>query len=115
MASRYGFDFTPIVGTTAPSFNSTLGSSGVYALEATSTGRIWAGGNRAVRLAGLTSTPFYFSVGTASTTTTAAVGDSELVHGGRGEIVPVAGNISHIAFRSSTDVTINVTLGYGGR
>lgn len=104
--------FQPI-DSTAPAFNSTLGSSGSYALESTGT-RDWRlPASRAVRVAGRASTPYYILFG--SSAVSASTATSVLIPSGAAHVVPVPpGTKTYIGIASSTDVVVNVTLGYGG-
>ena len=112
MSQRHLLPFNQIVST-APSFEATLdNTSSALALESTSL-REWRGPTgRAVRLA--TRTADDYSVNFGDSDIVAASSDSILVLGGTVELFhPVKPSYTHIAIVSSTDVTVNVTLGYG--
>lgn len=111
MSSRSGRPFS-FAGSTSTSFNSTLGSSGLYLLEDSAVGRIWSGpSNRAVRLASIGTDDFYVAFG--SSTIVAASTNSVLMLGGTVEAFYLPPSASYIAIKSSTDVTVNITPGYG--
>jgi hypothetical protein len=106
--------FQPLLNSTAgPSFNSSaLGStSHAYALEAT--GRTFQyPDSRSVRLMASTADRFYVRFGDSSVA--AASSNSMLVRNGDiAQIFTVTPNQTHVAFASSTTITINVTLGVG--
>lgn len=108
-ATRYGRPFQPL-NSTAPSFNSTLGSSGVYAIA--STLRVFNGPtNRAVRVSSIASDDMYITFGT-SLIAPSTLG--LLILGGTVESFYIAPYQAYIAIKSSTDVTLNITPGYGG-
>src|SRR5262245_19612434 len=112
----YASPFQPIRNSTEPSFNSTMGSISVaYGLENAATNRIWAGGSgRAIRIASFDANgDFYFVIG--SSTIVCTTSGATAVPGGTVEVVAVQAGQTHIAFASSTSVTVNVTLGRGGQ
>lgn len=109
--SRGQYAFYPVTSTAGPSFESTLGSSGLYALEST-TVRQWQGASgRAVRIASKAADDFYVNVG--SSDIVAASTNSVLILGGTVETFFLRPVQSHIMVFSSTDVTANITIGYG--
>lgn len=111
MTNRFEWPFSP-VPSTVPSFNATADSTSVsYALE--STVRLWAGpGSNSIRLAvKSTEPPCYFQTG--SSLAVAVVGTSPMILNGAAEVFDRKPSHTYIAFVSSTDVTVNVTLGYG--
>lgn len=113
MSGRHEYPFQP-VNSTAPSFSATFDNTSVtFALESTSIPRQWQGaGSRVVRLTADAPDRYHISFGT--TLAVAASSDSVMVLGGVTEIFALrAPGNTHIAFRSSTDVTVNVTIGYG--
>lgn len=115
MTNRFQLPFRP-VESTAPSFEVALTSanSTANALESTAIFRYWrhGPGSRAIRLATKTADDYYVSFG--STLAVAASTDSMLLLGGTVEIFdPIRPGITHIALQSSTDVTVNVTIGHG--
>ena len=108
----YSTPFAPIRNSSAPAFNIGATSSGIIALEATGT-REWAyPSGRTVRLASIAGDDFFVLF---SSDTALAIGSTNgmLVLGGTVELFRVQPAQTHMAFKSSTDVTINVTLGTG--
>ncbi len=97
------------------SFEVTIDSTSVATLlESTAVNRYWKSGpgSRSIRLATKTADDYYFQVG--SSLVVAASSDSTLLLGGTVEIFnQIKPSNTYIALQSSTDVTINVTLGYG--
>ena len=112
MTALYTTPFQPI-NSTAPGFNSTLGSSAVYALES-SGAREWAfPSSRSVRLAGKTSTPYSVIFGSSLVVPSTSVGI--LVPNGDPQVFKVEPTSqSYLGIASSTDVAVNITLGFGG-
>ncbi|HDZ73728.1 MAG TPA: hypothetical protein ENH55_13365 [Aurantimonas coralicida] len=113
MPSRFQLPFHPIAST-APSFEATFDNTSTsLALQSTSL-REWAGPtNRSVRLATRTADDYLVAFGT-SDITLGGSSDAMLVLGGTVEVFhPILPSHTHIAMQSSTDVTANVTLGYG--
>ncbi len=109
--SRGQYAFYP-VNSTEPSFNSTSGSSGLYALESTATNRVWQGASgRAVRVSSKAADDFSVAFGTSDIVATSS--GSVLVLGGTVENFFSRVGWSHIMVFSSTDVTANISLGYG--
>lgn len=105
---RFLYPFIP-VNSTEPAFEST---GGLDALESTATNRIWQGANsRAVRIASKAADDFYVTVGTSDIAATSSGGT--LVLGGTVEVFFVRPVQDNISITSSTDVVVNVTLGYG--
>lgn len=101
------------VPTSAPAFNSTLGSTQtLYALVASTVGRKWDGPNhRSVRLVNPTSSvPVYVEFGSSLAE---ASTNSILITPRRPHIFQTM-SISHVSFLSTADVIINISLGYGG-
>lgn len=111
MSQRASFPFHPVRGI-IPSFNSTAAStSALFALEAT--GREWQGpSGRAIRVASLASDDYYINFG--SSTIAASTATSLLVLGGTVESFMLDPSDTYVAIKSSTDVLVNITLGYGG-
>lgn len=108
--SRGQYAFYPI-NSTAPSFESTSGSSGLYALEST-TVREWVGtSGRALRIASKAADDLYVNFG--SSDIVAASTNSILILGGTVETFRVDPGNSHLMVFSTTDVEANFTLGYG--
>lgn len=105
--------FTP-VASTAPSFSATFDNTSTnFALESTALGRVWQGpGGRSIRVANSGADDFHMNMG--SSTIVAASSDSILMLSGSVEVFhPLTPSVTYIAFVSSTDVTANVTIGYG--
>lgn len=106
--------FLPIAGD-SPAFNSTaFGSTRVsYALESTDTSRLWQGpGNRSVKLSNANAdASFFVQFGSQFV---AASTNSILIPGAHPHVFYIPSNITHISFVSSTSVTVNIALGYGG-
>jgi hypothetical protein len=99
------------VDSTTPSFASTLGSSGVYQIESTSV-RKWQGpSNRSIRVASLASDDFYIAFGTSLIAPSTL---SMLLLGGTIEAFYLTPSQTFVAVKSSTDVIVNFTPGYGG-
>jgi hypothetical protein len=115
MTGRYAFPFQPVHCSSALSaaFNSTNGSSGLYALESTGEREWQHPTSRAVRISGINSTAdFYAAFG--SSLIACGTTDGMLVLGGVAEVFHVDATQNYIVFKSSTDVgPFNVTLGYG--
>lgn len=111
MSGRYEYSFQPI-DSTAPGFNSTLGSSGTYALESTGAREWQFPTSRSIALASIATAPYYVTLGGSGVGSNST--DGQLFLGGVHHTMHVDAGISHIAFASSTDVTVNVALGYGG-
>ena len=108
----YRTPFRPLPTSTGPSFNSSSGSSGLYALESTALNRFWGiPGGRTIRIASIAGDDFYIALG--SSTIVAGTTDSMLILGGTVELFRDTGDVSYIAIKSSTDVIVNVTLGQG--
>lgn len=105
-------EFKPFwpVTSTEPSFNS---SAATVALQSTATNRMWTHqvANRSVRLASQAATDFYVTFG--SSTIAATTSGAELILGGTAEVHHVMNTWTYISIASSTDVTVNVTLGTG--
>lgn len=114
MPNRSRLPFQP-VDSSAPSFEVTIDATSVVtALESTAINRFWKSGpgSRSIRLATKTADDYYFSIG--SSLAVAASSDSVLILGGTVEIfTPIKPGLAYIALQSSTDVTVNCTLGYG--
>lgn len=114
MPLRSQFPFTP-VNSTAPSFESTLGStSQFYALQSSAVNRLWNGpSGRAVRFAESSGVDYYLNWGT--TLAVAASSDSILMLGGvESVLTPPTPSVTHVAIAGkSTDVVVNLTIGYG--
>src|SRR3990167_8899005 len=108
MANLFLYPFQHI-NSSAPAFNSTLGSSGLYALEST-TAREWQfPTSRAVQIASIAADDFFVKFGTSDTTVSSTNG--VLVLGGTVVLFRSDPTISHIAIKSSTDVVATIALG----
>lgn len=110
MASRFQFPFRPIRGN-APGFNSSLGSSAIYALEATSAREYQFPTSRALRVTSKAADDFSIILGTSTMAPSTATGMTVL--GGAVEVFTVDADVTHVGIASSTDVTVNFTLGTG--
>lgn len=108
----YDTPFQPI-NSTDPGFSSTLGSSGVYAIETTGTRIFPTPASRAIRLASVANTPFTFKLGSSAITVASSDGVGTLVNSP--EVFGIRPGQTHIAIKSSTDVAVNVVLGTGMR
>jgi len=113
MLSRGQYSFYPVVSSTEPAFNSTLGSSGLYALESTTAPeRDYDGpSGRAVRLASKAADDFSVIFGTSDIVATSS--GAMLILGGTVETFRVRPEATHVMVFSSTDVEVNVMIGYG--
>lgn len=108
MPSLYQYPFQPLDSST-PSFNSTAGNQ--IAIEAT--GREFKHPtSRTVRLSSIGTDDYYVLFG-SSTQTFAAVGTAMQVLGGVSEVFRITPKQQYMSIASSTDVTVNVTLGTG--
>ncbi len=125
MSNQFAQAFQPIRESSAPAFNTTLGmgasdGSVTYGLEASADNAQGATNirkwdyptSRTIRVASIAGDDFYVNLG--SSDILAEVGHSMLVLGGNQEILRVQPGQTSVAFISSTDITVNVTLGYGG-
>ena len=112
MSQRGQFAFYT-VNSTEPGFNSTANdTASLLTLESTAVNRYWRGpSGRAVRVASKASDDFFITFGSSNAVATSSGG--ELVLGGTVEAFWVSPSQSHMSLVSSTDVTVNVTLGYG--
>lgn len=115
MSSRQGRPFYPLDNSTAPCFNSSaLGSTATLYALANSSERIFQGpSNRAIRVASQGSSAAYY-VKLGSSLVVAASSDSLLVLGGVPQVLYVEPSQTYVSFVSSTTVTVNVAVGYGG-
>ena len=115
MTNRYEQSFQPIQSSEI-AFLSTVDTTSIAtALESTAAPiRMWnkGPGSRSVRLASLTGDDYSVVFGPSTVVATSTGG--MLVLGGTKQVFAVPAHFTHIALRSSTDVTVNVTLGYGG-
>ena len=113
MTNRYRLPFQPI-DSTAPSFQVTVDSTSVAtALQSTGV-REWFGGpvGRSIRIASITADDYHIQFG--STLAEATTTTSPVILGGTVEVFnPIKPAHTHIAVVSSTDVTVNISLGYG--
>jgi hypothetical protein len=102
------------VSSTSPAFDSSFAAASVAsALESTTLGRVWQGpAPRVVRVASITSDDYQVAFGTSDIVVSSSEGIQCL--GGTVETFMVQPTWSHIAMISSTDVTVNVSIGYGG-
>lgn len=113
MATLWGRPFQ-IVNSTDPGFNSTSGSSAQYALQSTAINRYWqVPSNRAVRVSSIAGDDYYLVFG-SSLTAVCGTTNGILLLGGTVESFYVRPDQTYVAIKSSTDVTVNFTLGYGG-
>jgi len=104
------FGFT---NSTDPGFNTALASSGLVVLESTSINRRWQGpSNRAIRVAAIASDDFYINVGTSLIT--CGTTNGVLILGGTVESFYLQPKDAYVCWKSSTDVSFNITIGYGG-
>ena len=112
MSNLYLYPFQPIKNSTAPSFSASgATAAALFAIE-TSALREWQfPTSRALRFAELTGGDYYVKFGTSDAV--AASTDTMLILGGTVEVHRVEPGISHISIWSSTNVTVNVTLGHG--
>jgi hypothetical protein len=114
MTQRHLLPFQP-VDSSGPSFEVSVTNASTYnALESTALNRYWKSGpgSRSVRLGCKETGDYYVSFGTSDAV--AASTDSMVMLGGTVEIfTSIKPADTHIAFYSSTDVTVNLTLGYG--
>lgn len=115
MSQRYQHPFTPI-DSTAPSFQAAVDGATAQTFALQSTGeREWfhGPGARSIRFADTGTEDYYMVFGTSDITVGSTNGT--LILGGTVEIfTPVKPSHTHIAMiGSSTDTTVNVTLGYG--
>lgn len=118
MPLRHMYPFKVVVGTTAPSFNSTANlTPQLLELQSSDLGRIWAGPTgRSVRLAEPTGGDYRVSFGSSLTAVAAGSSDSVVVLGGTIEVFhvqPTQTFISVHAIDASTASEVNITLGYG--
>lgn len=114
MPNRFQFPFHHIAST-SPSFEVSLTGADSTANALQSTGlREWSGpSSRAVRFATRTADDYLAVFGTSDINVGGST-DGMLILGGTVEVIqPTSPRFTHIALQSSTDVTINITLGYG--
>lgn len=106
----YGFQ---AVNSTEPSFDVTVDSTPVLTkLQSTGTGRMWQGpSGRSIRLSCSTAADYRIATGT-SLAVAVSTGNMLLL-GGTVEGYRPRPQDEYISIVSSTDVTVNVTLGYG--
>jgi hypothetical protein len=98
-----------IISSSAPGFNSSAADNIALEVEGT---RAWQyPSNRTVRVTSRAADDFYICFGASGVT--AASTASMLVLGGVSEVFSVLPKMSHVAIASSTDVTVNFTLGHG--
>ena len=105
------FDFFPVIGSTEPGFNSSANdTAALSAFE--STIRKWdAPSGRAARFASKGAADFSITMGTSDIAATSSGG--MLILGGTVETFWVSPSYTHLSVVSSTDVVVNVTIGYG--
>lgn len=107
MTGRYDFAFQPI-NSTAPAFNSSAANS--IALEAT--GREWQHPtSRAIAISAAAADDFTVILGSSDVVGSTVGG--QLMLGGIERVLHVDPTMTHMGIASSTDVTVNITLGYG--
>lgn len=112
MTNRFQHSFRPI-NSTAPSFSATFdNTSAIFALESAGV-REWEGpGSNTIRIGSLGSDDCHFAIGSSDLVVAAAT--NMLYQGGTIEVFSkTSPRDTHIVFVSSTDVTMNVSLGYG--
>lgn len=105
--------FQPIIST-APSFQSTsvANVSTAIALEATSVREWQSPGGRSIRIFSQDAPHYHVALGDSNIV--AAASHSIMINGGDQVILKVPKpSYTHFAAISSTDLTVNVTLGYG--
>lgn len=110
MSNLFLLPFQPIESS-APAFNSTLGSSGIYALESTGVREWQFPTSRAVQIGSQAAADFFVKFGSSDTTFSSTNGI--LVLGGTQVIYRTNSNQTTIAIKSSTDVLVNIAIGYG--
>ena len=112
MSIRAVYSFSPI-NSTAPSFNSTSldSTAALYALESTGAREWEFASGRAVRVVGKQSDDYHIAFGTSDVVATTTV--HQAILGGTVESFFVIPSFTHISIVSSTDVVVNVTVGYG--
>ena len=110
MSNLFLLPFQPIESS-APGFNSSLGSSGIYALESTGVREWQFPTSRAVQIASKAADDFFIKLGSSDVTCSSTNGI--LVLGGTQVIYRTNPNKTSIAVKSSTDVAVNVCIGYG--
>jgi len=106
--------FQPLYTSSHASFNSSaLGAtSHSYALQATGT-REWSLPQaRSIRLLASTADRYHVKLGSTASVS-AGSSDSMLMLGNVAQVISIGPSVSHIAFVSSTTITVNVTLGIG--
>lgn len=92
------------------SFNTTSGSSGVYALA--STDRVWkAPQHHVIRIDSTAADDAYIRFGSSTITVSSTAGTRVL--GGLVDYFAISPADTYIAVKSSTDIILNVCLGYG--
>lgn len=112
MPNLFLLPFQALKNSTAPSFQSTADNTAVLlALESTSVREWQFPTSRVVRLATKAADDYYVKFGTSDVV--AASTNSILMLGGTVELHRVEAGQSHMSVVSSTDVTINITLGVG--
>ena len=112
MPNLFLLPFQALKNSTAPSFESTASTTAVLlALESTSVREWQFPTSRAVRLAEKTGADYYVKFGTSDVV--AASTNSMLALGGTVELHRIEAGQSHMSLYSSTDVTVNITLGTG--
>ena len=112
MTQRAFMPFTPVYGTSEPSFNSSAfgATSHSYAVE--STVRKFQGPSyRSLRLVESSGAEYRVNFGDSSVVANTTA--SMLVLGGVEVVFTLTPDVTHVAFVSSTTVTVNVTPGYG--
>lgn len=113
MANIFNYPFQAIPST-APSFNSTLGSAAaLYAIESTGAREFKYPSNRVLRVVNKLGDDFHLLIGTSNVVATTSA--ASLFLGGVVEGVRVEPWATHVSIiGSSTDVAVNFTLGHGG-
>lgn len=108
----YFTPFQPVANSSGPSFTIAATSSGLVALESTTINRVWPyPSGRTLRIASISGDDFYIKLG--SSTIDAASSDGTLMLGGTVELMRIQPGQSYLSFKSSTDVSFNLTLGVG--
>lgn len=114
MTIRQYQGFQPI-SSTAPGFELSFDNTATNAaLESTSIREWRGGGGRMIHIASIRSDSFHVAFGNSDVTVGASNGILILGRTVEKLLVPKPA-YTHIACRSSTDVTVNFSLGYGGQ
>ncbi len=111
MPNRFQYPFQPI-NSSEPSFTAAFDNTAAnHVLESTGT-REWQGpGSRAVSIAAMAADDYYINFGSSLVTCTSS--GNKLILGGTDQVFRVRPAQTYVAFVSSTDISMNLTLGYG--